>query len=95
MEIKTLKEIEKSHIRLALELCLWNMYVAAQKLGIARATLYRKLDVHGIKRPLDLRRYRRGRPRNTAQSASSGEGASSEQQHQPAGSSPSDRKPRP
>ena len=31
-----------------LEGCKWNVTLAAQRLGISRATLYRKMNRHGI-----------------------------------------------
>jgi len=47
----TLAEMEREHIVAVLEAVEDNMTVAAQRLGIARASLYRKVRAHGIERP--------------------------------------------
>jgi two-component system, NtrC family, response regulator len=44
----TLDEMEKNMIQKALEECGNNIARTSQKLGIGRATLYRKIDKHGI-----------------------------------------------
>lgn len=46
-----LKDIEKQAIIEALAKTGWHVTLAAKSLGIARATMYRKLIQHGIKRP--------------------------------------------
>lgn len=48
---KTLAEVERDHIVALLDATQWNVRVAAQRLGIARASLYRKLSEHGLVRP--------------------------------------------
>lgn len=45
--IATLAEIELSHIRRVLSLCGGNRTLAAQKLGVTRQTLSRKLEEAG------------------------------------------------
>jgi DNA-binding NtrC family response regulator len=47
-EKRTLKDIEKKMIHLALENCGGNKSLAAQSLGISRKTLYEKLVRHGL-----------------------------------------------
>ena len=47
----TLKEVEISHIRAALEACNWNISRAAKQLGIDRSTLNRKIKGYHITRP--------------------------------------------
>lgn len=47
----TLKDMEISHIRTALDACGWNISRAAKQLGIDRSTLARKIKRHGITRP--------------------------------------------
>ena len=42
-KIPTLKEMERSHILRALDLCNWNYEAASKQLGIGRTTLWRKL----------------------------------------------------
>ena len=51
MGVLTLKEIEISHIRAALESCSWNVSRAAKRLGIDRSTLTRKVKRYQIQRP--------------------------------------------
>lgn len=46
-----LKDIEKQAIIEALAKTGWHVTLAAKALGIARATMYRKLIQHDIKRP--------------------------------------------
>jgi two-component system response regulator HydG len=47
----TLKEAEIGHISNALELCGWNVTQAAQRLGIDRVTLSRKIKRYNLTRP--------------------------------------------
>jgi transcriptional regulator of acetoin/glycerol metabolism len=47
----TLKDMEISHIRTALDVCGGNISRAANQLGIDRSTLTRKIKRHGITRP--------------------------------------------
>jgi len=47
----TLAEMEREHIAAVLQDVDGNMTVAAQRLGIARASLYRKVRAHDIERP--------------------------------------------
>lgn len=47
----TLKEVEISHIRAALEACNWNISRAAKQLGIDRSTLNRKIKRYHLTRP--------------------------------------------
>jgi two-component system response regulator HydG len=47
----TLKEAEIGHISNALELCGWNITQAAQRLGIDRVTLSRKIKRYNMRRP--------------------------------------------
>jgi two-component system response regulator HydG len=47
----TLKEVEISHIRAALEACNWNISRAATQLGIDRSTLNRKIKRYHLTRP--------------------------------------------
>jgi DNA-binding NtrC family response regulator len=46
----TLAEMEERHVRHVLEECEGNVLRASKKLGIARSTLYEKLDLYGIAR---------------------------------------------
>lgn len=46
-----LKDIEKQAILEALYYTNWHVTLAAKALGISRATLYRRLESYGIKRP--------------------------------------------
>jgi DNA-binding NtrC family response regulator len=48
LEQRTLKDVEKEMIRLALVRCAGNKSLAAQSLGISRKTLYEKLVRHGL-----------------------------------------------
>lgn len=48
-EIKTLREIEQAQIELALERLNGNITEAAEVLGVARATLYRRVIGFGLK----------------------------------------------
>jgi transcriptional regulator of acetoin/glycerol metabolism len=58
-ERQTLREAvlraERKAILEALDACLWNFARAAQRLGVARTTLYRLLSQYGISRTLALR----------------------------------------
>jgi transcriptional regulator of acetoin/glycerol metabolism len=45
---KTLDEMEKQMILSTIEECRGNLSRTAEKLGIGRATLYRKMEKHGI-----------------------------------------------
>ncbi len=47
----SLREMEISHIRAALETCAWNVSRAAKQLEIDRATLTRKMKRHRLQRP--------------------------------------------
>jgi DNA-binding NtrC family response regulator len=47
----TLEEMERRHIEIVLKAVGWNKARAARKLGIDRATLYRKLSRFGLDRP--------------------------------------------
>jgi DNA-binding NtrC family response regulator len=47
----TLEEVERRHIEIVLKAVGWNKARAARKLGIDRATLYRKLSRFGLDRP--------------------------------------------
>jgi two-component system, NtrC family, response regulator HydG len=47
----TLKEVEISHLRAALESCNWNISRAAKQLGIDRSTLNRKMKRYHLTRP--------------------------------------------
>jgi len=47
----TLKELEISHVRAALEACNWNISRAAKQLGIDRSTLNRKIKRYHLTRP--------------------------------------------
>jgi DNA-binding NtrC family response regulator len=47
----TLEEVERRHIEIVLKSVGWNKARAARKLGIDRATLYRKLSRFGLDRP--------------------------------------------
>ena len=48
---RTLADVERDHVRAVLEEVQGNVTVAAQRLGIARASLYRKMREYGITRP--------------------------------------------
>jgi two-component system, NtrC family, response regulator AtoC len=48
----TLEEVERRHIEIVLKAVGWNKARAARKLGIDRATLYRKLSRFGLDRPV-------------------------------------------
>lgn len=45
-----LKDIEKQAILEALYYTNWHVTLAAKALGISRATIYRKIQLYGIKR---------------------------------------------
>jgi len=47
----TLKEVEISHVRAALEACNWNISRAATQLGVNRSTLNRKIKRYHMTRP--------------------------------------------
>jgi transcriptional regulator of acetoin/glycerol metabolism len=47
----SLEDVERRHIELVLRAVGWNKARAARKLGIDRATLYRKLARFGLERP--------------------------------------------
>ncbi len=44
----TLEELERQAVEAALEDCRWNVSAAARRLGISRATIYRKMEAYGI-----------------------------------------------
>ena len=48
---RTLAEVEREHVTAVLEETRWNMRLAAKRLGIARASLYRKVSAYGLVRP--------------------------------------------
>lgn len=48
--MKSLKEMEKEHILLALAESKWNITVAARLIGVARSTMYRLIKRHRIVR---------------------------------------------
>lgn len=48
---RTLAEVERAHVQATVIACDGNLRLAAQRLGIARATLYRLLERHQIPRP--------------------------------------------
>lgn len=50
----SIEENEKLCIKKALIACSWNIQAAAQRLGISRRTIYRKMDKYGIKRSSKL-----------------------------------------
>ncbi len=47
--VRTLAEVEEAAVRIAIETHYQNLSQAAAALGIARATLYRKIRKYGIK----------------------------------------------
>jgi DNA-binding NtrC family response regulator len=49
-----LDEVERQHILLVLKVFDWNKALAARKLGIDRATLYRKIKRYGLEPTLDV-----------------------------------------
>jgi DNA-binding NtrC family response regulator len=49
MRIATLKEIEMDAIKASVERNKWNMTTTAEELGISRMTLYRKLELYGLR----------------------------------------------
>ncbi|MBT6862131.1 MAG: hypothetical protein HOA12_02655, partial [Candidatus Marinimicrobia bacterium] len=49
LEIQTLKDLERIAIIQGLERTKWNLSLTAKQLGISRMTLYRKLELHGLK----------------------------------------------
>jgi len=49
MRIATLKEIEMDAIKASVERNKWNMTTTAEELGISRMTLYRKLEIYGLR----------------------------------------------
>jgi len=49
-ELSSLNEIEKNHIKKVLELKGWNKTESAKILGIAKSTLYQKIEEYGIKK---------------------------------------------
>jgi Nif-specific regulatory protein len=57
----SLRELEARNIRRALEVCSWNREEAARRLGIGRATIYRKMKEAGIAPPDTPRPSRGGR----------------------------------
>ena len=49
-QIPPLEEVETRVIERAVELCDGNLVVAARRLGVSRATLYRRIGKHGLRR---------------------------------------------
>jgi len=49
-ETMTLREMERDHIAAVLTSCEWNQSLAAQRLGIGRNTLMRKVKTYGLKK---------------------------------------------
>jgi DNA-binding NtrC family response regulator len=47
----SLKEVEARHVARALEICAGDRQEAARRLGIGRATIYRKIREYGLKVP--------------------------------------------
>ena len=54
----SLREVERRQIRRALEVCGWNREEAAGRLGIGRATIYRKIGEHELAPPGAAKRSR-------------------------------------
>jgi Nif-specific regulatory protein len=54
----SLRELESRHLRRALEVCGWNREEAARRLGIGRATIYRKMKDYGVVPPEPTRSRR-------------------------------------
>lgn len=46
----TLRSVEKWYVQQVLMICNGNVQKAAKLLGVSRATVYRKLDEHGLQR---------------------------------------------
>jgi len=55
----SLKQMESRHIRRTLEACSGDREEAARRLGIGRATIYRKIRDYGLEVPHPPRRPRR------------------------------------
>jgi len=51
-ENESIKLIEKQHIENVLKLNNWNIKRSSERLGITRATLYKKIDQYGMKKPV-------------------------------------------
>lgn len=49
-QLLTLDEVEKQHVRAALDACDWNITHTAEALGITRPTLRKKIDDYGLSR---------------------------------------------
>jgi transcriptional regulator of acetoin/glycerol metabolism len=49
---KSLKEMEKTHVQRILDENHWNISRSARILGIDRSTLYSKIKLHGIQKPV-------------------------------------------
>lgn len=47
---KTMADMERDHIKAALELCNWRVYQATKLLGISPSTIYRLIKKYGIVR---------------------------------------------
>lgn len=52
IESESIKLIEKQHIENVLKLNNWNIKRSSERLGITRATLYKKIHLYGMKKPL-------------------------------------------
>ncbi len=46
----SLAELEKNHIKIVLDEVNWDKKEACKILGIAKTTLYNKLEIYGIKK---------------------------------------------
>lgn len=51
MDVKTLKEFEKEHLRTVLEKTGWNMEKASRLLKISVSQVKRKIRTHGLQPP--------------------------------------------
>ena len=51
-ETESIKLVEKQHIENVLKLNNWNIKRSSERLGITRATLYKKIEQYGMKKPV-------------------------------------------